>query len=323
MKTSKPRDYCCCAIPMINAGIYATLVEQTALGILVGTLSVGTPFIVGASTPSFAKWILGILAYAGAAVQILGFIGVSREKPTTYRRYVTLHGLILTAGFAVAAAWIIISASRHSSAEAKCLQTFFGAANSGTGQADTLCNIFPWVDVGIMGGLWVILAAFQAYLLIVVSSYGTSQRIDHDQYDKVYDPTQPLTAENIPLDETNDPWDSRPSGDYTANDTSNRNYTHVRQQSSVSTSDVLGQARQEPKDGFSTSNYEYSPYPSNTSNQGDVAYPSYARTHQAMPTPTNNYYTIQNDSQIERPVQAQPHPAEGSFGRKTPRLGSP
>ena len=29
---------------MINAGIYATLVEQTALGILVGTLSVGTPF---------------------------------------------------------------------------------------------------------------------------------------------------------------------------------------------------------------------------------------------------------------------------------------
>jgi len=40
----KPREYCCCAIPLVNAGIYATLMEQLALGIIVGTLAVGTPF---------------------------------------------------------------------------------------------------------------------------------------------------------------------------------------------------------------------------------------------------------------------------------------
>ncbi|KAF8912740.1 hypothetical protein CPB84DRAFT_1670305 [Gymnopilus junonius] len=306
----KPREYCCCAIPMVNAGIYATLIEQTALGILVGTLSVGTPFIVGASTPSFAKWILAILAYVGAAVQILGFIGVSREKPTTYRRYVTFHGLISSAAFAVAAAWIIVSASRHSNAEAKCLATFFGAANSSTGQADTLCNIFPWVDVGIMGGLWVVLAVLHAYLFFVLSSYGTSQRVDHDQYDKVYDPTQPLTAENIPLGATSDPWDSRPSGEYAPNGVQDRNYKHVRQQSTMSTSEVLGQAYQEPRDGFSSSNYEYSANPPNSVDKGNVAYPSYARTHQAMPTPTDNYYSIPNDSQVERPGQVQPHPGQ-------------
>jgi hypothetical protein len=39
----KPRDYCCCAIPVVNFGIYSTLAEQFALGILAGTLSIATP----------------------------------------------------------------------------------------------------------------------------------------------------------------------------------------------------------------------------------------------------------------------------------------
>lgn len=39
----KSREYCCCAIPLVNAGIYATLVEQTVLGIIVGALSFATP----------------------------------------------------------------------------------------------------------------------------------------------------------------------------------------------------------------------------------------------------------------------------------------
>jgi hypothetical protein len=39
----KPRDYCCCAIPVVNFGIYSTLVEQFTLGILAGTLSIATP----------------------------------------------------------------------------------------------------------------------------------------------------------------------------------------------------------------------------------------------------------------------------------------
>lgn len=34
--------------------------------------------VVGASTPSFAKWITAVVCYVAAAIQILGFIGVSR-----------------------------------------------------------------------------------------------------------------------------------------------------------------------------------------------------------------------------------------------------
>ncbi|KJA29156.1 hypothetical protein HYPSUDRAFT_32522 [Hypholoma sublateritium FD-334 SS-4] len=319
MKSSKPRDYCCCAIPLVNAGIYATLIEQTAAGLLIGTLSIATPEIVGASTFSAAKWILAILAYVVAGVQLLGFIGVSREKPSLYRRYVTLHGLCAPIAFSVAAAWIIMSATRHSTAKAQCILNFFADDNgASTSEGDTLCNIFPWVDVGIMGGLWVVLAALHIYLYVVISSYANSQRRDHDRYNQVYDPSQPIT-ENVPLNEQNDPWDSRPSGDYLGG-RKNSNYNHVRQESSMSASDVYNQPYQEPKDAFSTSNlnYDYANYDSQ--NPQNPAYPSYAHTQNALPTPTNNYNTVPADSRIEHPLQAHPHPAEGSFGRKTPRI---
>ena len=91
----KPRDYCCCAIPVVNFGIYVTLTEQFVLGIIAGTLSVATPdsntspipslliaenpcTVVGAATPSFARWIFAVICYVGAMVQILGFIGAAK-----------------------------------------------------------------------------------------------------------------------------------------------------------------------------------------------------------------------------------------------------
>lgn len=76
-----------------------------------------------------------------------------------YRRYVSLHLLATLAAFAVAAAWAIISATKHSTAKSNCLLDFFSSGSSDTSsEGDTLCEIFPWVDVGIMGGLWVVLA---------------------------------------------------------------------------------------------------------------------------------------------------------------------
>ena len=38
----KPRDYCCCAIPLVNAGIYTALIEQLVLGITAGVLAIST-----------------------------------------------------------------------------------------------------------------------------------------------------------------------------------------------------------------------------------------------------------------------------------------
>ncbi len=39
----KPREYCCCAIPIINAGIYAALTEQFVAGVVIGVLAMATP----------------------------------------------------------------------------------------------------------------------------------------------------------------------------------------------------------------------------------------------------------------------------------------
>ncbi|KAF5313981.1 hypothetical protein D9611_006875 [Ephemerocybe angulata] len=290
----KPRDYCCCAIPTVNAGIYATLIEQFLIGILVGALSVATPRIVGAATPTFAPWILAIICFVAAGVQVLGFIGVSREKPTLYRRYVTLHGLITAAAFAVAAAWAIISAVKHNDAQTRCIQDWFGG-DSTISAADTLCNIFPWVDVGIMGGLWVILAIFHVYLFIVISSYGAGQRQDHQDYDRINDPSQPLTKGNndIPLSDRNDTaWDARE--DYATSYP--RNYTHVRQNSSVSATDVLTEPVQQPIDD-KYQNYDYNtsyqPYTDNTAQQ------TYDYNQQAAPTAYTGY-TGHQDGGVRR-----------------------
>jgi len=241
----KTREYCCCAIPLVNAGIYITLIEHTSVSLLVGILSVATPSIVGASTPSFAPLLMAIVCFVVTAVQSLGFIGVAKEKTILYRRYVTLHGLAIMAAFSVAAAWIIVSAIRHSNAQAKCIQDFFSSTGSGSNssEGEALCNIFSWVDVGIMGALWVLLAILQLYLFLVLSSYGTAQRRDRGQYDRLYDISQPLTAENIPLDQPTDPWDSRPSVDQ--HGAQDPRY-HARNDSTISASEFMN--NQKPKD---------------------------------------------------------------------------
>ncbi|KAG9314430.1 hypothetical protein JVU11DRAFT_5227 [Chiua virens] len=207
----KQRDYCCCAIPLINAGIYTTLTEQFMLGIIAGTLSVATPSIVGAATPSFAPLLFAIFCYVAAAIQIMGFVAVAQEKTITYRRYVTLHTIATIVVFSIAAVWIIISAARHSTAQSNCEATFFSGSTSSEG--GTLCDIFSWADVGLMGAAWVFFALVQTYFLFVLSSYGSSQREDHEKYDALNDSTRALT-DDIPMADRGDPWDSRPSYEF-------------------------------------------------------------------------------------------------------------
>ncbi|KAN0128414.1 hypothetical protein V8E53_013803 [Lactarius tabidus] len=231
----KPRDYCCCAIPVVNVGIYSTLIEQFALGIIAGTLSVATPEIVGAATPSSARWIFAVICYIGAAIQVFGFIGVAQEKPITFRRYTTLHILVTTAAFSIAAAWIIVSATRHSTAKSNCEQKFFTAATGVTSEAETMCQIFPWVDVGIMGGLWVLLAISQFYFYTVISGYGVGQRGDHEKFDSIYSMTG-LNGDNAPLANRQDPWDSRM-------DRAGGARGHTRQESTSSDSAMLNNSK--------------------------------------------------------------------------------
>ena len=67
--------------------------------------------------------------------------------------------MVTLAAFGVGAAWIGISATRHDQAKSQCIVSFF--QNSDSSEGDTLCNIWPWADVGVMAGLWVLFAITQ------------------------------------------------------------------------------------------------------------------------------------------------------------------
>jgi hypothetical protein len=98
---------------------------------------------------------------------------------------------------------------------------------------------------------YLFLSAPQLYLFVIISSYGTAQRQDHDQYDRIYDPSQPLTAENIPLDTRTDPWDSRPSVDA-------QDKYHVRNRSSVSDLN-MNISYQKPVESYPSDGYTDNP----------------------------------------------------------------
>jgi len=178
-------DYCCCAIPVLNVGAYATLSEQFVLGILVGTLSVLTPSLVGAAVPfSAAKIILMALGYFFAIIQIVGFLGIFKENPALFRRYVMVNWIVLYVALAVAAAFLGISAARHSQAVDACETNFFAGDSTGSSttedtKGEEICNIFVWSTIGVMGALWVLIFAVQSYLVLVLRNYGVTQRADH------------------------------------------------------------------------------------------------------------------------------------------------
>jgi hypothetical protein len=82
-----------------------------------------------------------------------------------FRRYATLHGFLTLAAFAVAAVFIGISASQHNSATTSCEHGFFSSTQDPTGasneEGQIICNIFTWVGLGLLGGLWAVLGIAQ------------------------------------------------------------------------------------------------------------------------------------------------------------------
>ncbi|WWD21618.1 hypothetical protein CI109_106104 [Kwoniella shandongensis] len=227
--------YCCCAVPLVNAGIYTVLGEQAIISIAIGILYLSTPDVVGASFPSFAGMIFAIICFVIAAIQPIGFVGVLREKTSTFKVYSILNALAILAGLICAAALIITSALRHNTAVTDCETKFFSDSNSSSSTAnqtlasesEALCSAFAWADVGIMGGIWLILLLVQGYFLYLTSIYSRSQVSDHKLYHSVYSENPEAFTMSIlrstrynpgsvynampPPGPNADAWDARPS----------------------------------------------------------------------------------------------------------------
>lgn len=139
----------------------------------------------------------------------------------------------------------------------------------------------------------------QLYFYIVTSSYGSGQRLDHEKYDSMYDPTHPLTSD-IPLNSRGDPWDSRPSDDNLP-----RGGYHNRHESVDSV--AADKPPMQPQYGYNYDNGSYPP-----------AQPGVAYTQEPVPTPHQAqdpyYYNSYNSDgydaggSTQRPGMAQPHP---------------
>lgn len=135
----------------------------------------------------------------------------------------------------------------------------------------------------------------QLYFYIVVSSYGTGQRLDHEKYDSMYDPTHPLTSD-IPLNNRGDPWDARHSDDIPLT----ARYEHDRGDSFASIDTITADKARGPP----YAPYGGAPYPSE---------PNVAYTQEPNPTPhvADSYYYsggYNAGGSMPRPEAVQPHP---------------
>jgi len=327
------KEYCCCAIPLVNTGIYIALITNLVVGFTAGILALTTPSIVGAAVPAFASWIFAILALVTGGLQIIGLLAVYKEKSILYRRFTTLHCMLVIATFAVAAVFIGWSGGKHSKATSTCQTDFFPPSSTSSGLVDTskeeqiLCNIFAWVTFGVMAGLWLVLGLVEIYIYFVISGYGSSQRDDHRNYFSVYSVNDGAGVNDMLMGDRskdrNDPWDTRMSMDSVDMEPVG-GYGHYRtdSQSTVQEKPYRDLPYADPTPSRSP------PQRSNTnvtarSRQGSFGAnymppPNNAYTQDPGPTPSFPSYGI--NSNYNPYPQSQPHPAEGSFGRKTPRL---
>ena len=188
---------------------------------------------------SFSTFILCGLGYAFAVTQLLGFLGIFKEKPALFRRYVAINWILLYVGLSVAATFLGISAARHSQAVTTCESTFFSDDSTSTTEdtkGQEICNIFCWVNLGVMGALWVLIFIVQVrhpfshfwllllipisqtYFVLVLRNYGVSQRADHTKYHSIYsahDGGDNIMLNNIRsgVNGEDEAWGARPSTD--------------------------------------------------------------------------------------------------------------
>lgn len=75
-----------------------------------------------------------------------------------------INGVLVSAAVLCSLAIIIVSAAKHSTGVDNCT-ALFSADNTDT-TANTICNIWTWIQIGIMGLLFVLVALCQVRLLL-------------------------------------------------------------------------------------------------------------------------------------------------------------
>lgn len=165
------------------------IIETAFVALCVGILAFAPPPIVGGmgAIPDWAKYIVGIIAFLLAAWQIVGLVTVITDTPWAYKQYsrVTFLGTVVILCFTIA--FTVTAAAKHDDAIQACLAEFGQPlANDGYGVQEVqshlddgrrdVCNYLGWADVGLMGGLVVVVGLLQLYMCFMQGQYGKRQR---------------------------------------------------------------------------------------------------------------------------------------------------
>lgn len=154
------------AIPLVNVGAYALILEWFLVSLCIIVLALAPPEIVAAdgSLPSsWPKIVVALLGVALLLLQPLGLFAVLRKRTTLYRTYLRIATIVALATLLVVLAFFAVAAARHSTALASCIVNYANTPQ-GDGQGisttqtesivdvgDNICDIWIWVQVGCMG----------------------------------------------------------------------------------------------------------------------------------------------------------------------------
>lgn len=164
-------------------------IETAFVALCIGVIALAAPVIVGGmgAIPSWGKYVVAVICFLLAAWQIYGFSTILVDHTGLYRLYwiVNLIATLVVLCFTIA--FTVTAAGKHNSAIDECMARFEGSlAYNGLGiqQVDDalnngrhkLCDILSWADVGLMGGLVVVVGLVQLYMCAMQSLYGKRQR---------------------------------------------------------------------------------------------------------------------------------------------------
>ncbi|PWN54220.1 hypothetical protein IE53DRAFT_383184 [Violaceomyces palustris] len=191
MGRGRGMEFCCCAVPLVNAGAYFLVLEAAFVSLVVAILALVPPSIVATmgAIPSWSKGLIAALGLITFFWQTLGLFSIIRQSTAMYRTYIRINLILTLITIVSALAFFAVSAVRHSTALDSCVAKF-GSTPSGDGsglaisQATSaldgsgrdICNVFIWVQIGVMGGLIVLMGVTQLYMCYAQRSYGQKQR---------------------------------------------------------------------------------------------------------------------------------------------------
>jgi len=177
------------AFPLVKLGAYLLAIEIAFVALCVGVIALAAPTIVGGmnAIPSWGKYVVAVICFVTAAWQIFGFSTILADHTRLYHLYwvVNLVATVVVLCFTIA--FTATAAGKHNKAVDECMARFEGrlaydgfgidqVQNALDNGRHKLCDILSWADVGLMGGLVVVVGLVQLYMCTMQSLYGKRQR---------------------------------------------------------------------------------------------------------------------------------------------------